>query len=162
MYHRALLIRVSGGNHNLVTSRRRSRDRNLRVTLWGSCGRPATRSPFHVSPPDKATPPTATNRKKPGVAFWATVVLAVVLLYVASFGPACWISSRTNAGAAAVSTVYRPLTWGKSKSERIADAIDWYSGFGSADGWAWVELEVANNTIWQWQLQPTSSTMGMM
>jgi hypothetical protein len=32
------------------------------------------------------------DRKKPGVAFWATVVVVVVLAYVASFGPANWWS----------------------------------------------------------------------
>jgi hypothetical protein len=35
-----------------------------------------------------------SNRKNPGVAFWATVVVVVALLYVASFGPACWYLSR--------------------------------------------------------------------
>jgi hypothetical protein len=35
--------------------------------------------------------------KKPGVAFWATVVVVVVLVaYPLSFGPACWITSRLN------------------------------------------------------------------
>jgi hypothetical protein len=32
-----------------------------------------------------------TSRKKPGVAFWATVVVVVVLVaYPLSFGPVCW------------------------------------------------------------------------
>ena len=31
--------------------------------------------------------------KKPGVAFWATVVVAGLVLYVASFGPACWLAA---------------------------------------------------------------------
>jgi hypothetical protein len=32
-----------------------------------------------------------SNRKKPGMAFWATVLMAVVLIgYPLSFGPACW------------------------------------------------------------------------
>jgi hypothetical protein len=32
-----------------------------------------------------------TSRKNPGVAFWATVVVVVVLVaYPLSFGPACW------------------------------------------------------------------------
>jgi hypothetical protein len=36
-----------------------------------------------------------TSRKKPGLAFWATVVVVVVLVaYPLSFGPACWITSR--------------------------------------------------------------------
>jgi hypothetical protein len=37
-----------------------------------------------------------TDRKKPGVAFWATVVFALPVLYILSFGPACWIASRTE------------------------------------------------------------------
>jgi hypothetical protein len=33
--------------------------------------------------------------KKPGVAFWATVVVVVVLIgYPLSFGPACWLTSQ--------------------------------------------------------------------
>jgi hypothetical protein len=36
-----------------------------------------------------------TDRKKPGVAFWATVVLAALLVgYPLSFGPACWLTSQ--------------------------------------------------------------------
>jgi hypothetical protein len=30
------------------------------------------------------------DRKKPSVAFWATVVVVVVFAYVLSVGPACW------------------------------------------------------------------------
>jgi hypothetical protein len=36
-----------------------------------------------------------TDRKKPGMAFWATVVVVVALLaYLLSFGPACWLSAK--------------------------------------------------------------------
>ncbi len=35
-----------------------------------------------------------TDRKKPGVAFWAIVVVAGLVLYLASFGPASWLASR--------------------------------------------------------------------
>src|SRR5579864_4222092 len=35
------------------------------------------------------------DRKNPGLAFWATVVVVVVLLYPVSFGPACGLASRT-------------------------------------------------------------------
>jgi hypothetical protein len=34
------------------------------------------------------------SRKKPGVAFWATVVVAALIAYPVSFGPACWLTSR--------------------------------------------------------------------
>jgi hypothetical protein len=53
-----------------------------------------------------------TDRKKPGVAFWATVALAVVLAgYPLSFGPACWISSRWSGSDLAFQTTFRPLVW---------------------------------------------------
>jgi len=32
-----------------------------------------------------------SDRKKPGVAFWTTVVVVVVVTYVASSGPAAWL-----------------------------------------------------------------------
>jgi hypothetical protein len=48
-----------------------------------------------------------TDRKKTGVAFWATVVLVAVLAYPLSFGPACWIASRTE--SCNVSDFYLPL-----------------------------------------------------
>ena len=36
-----------------------------------------------------------TDHKRPGVAFWATVGLVVVLVgYPLSFGPACWMVDR--------------------------------------------------------------------
>jgi hypothetical protein len=43
-----------------------------------------------------------SDRKKPDVAFWVTVVVVVVLALPISFGPACWITSRMNFGAPAV------------------------------------------------------------
>jgi hypothetical protein len=51
-----------------------------------------------------------TSRKKPGIAFWATVVVVAVLVgYPLSFGPACWIATRTGAGYTAVCIIYWPL-----------------------------------------------------
>src|SRR5262245_29364126 len=56
-----------------------------------------------------------TDRNKPGVAFWATVVVVVVLVaYPLSFGPACWITSRVYASGEPVVTnramfVYLPF-----------------------------------------------------
>jgi hypothetical protein len=54
-----------------------------------------------------------TDRKKPGVGFWATVVVVVGLLYVASFGVWC----RFNRGgpgiikAASYIWPYYPMFW---------------------------------------------------
>ena len=44
-----------------------------------------------------------------GFGFWALAVSAIVLLYPASFGPACWISQRAEIDAAVVSAVYQPV-----------------------------------------------------
>jgi hypothetical protein len=50
------------------------------------------------------------DRKKPGVAFWATVVVVVVLLaYPLSFGPACWLGDRNVIPEFVLRFAYRPL-----------------------------------------------------
>jgi hypothetical protein len=49
------------------------------------------------------------KRRKPGVAFWATVVLSLPVLYVLSFGPATWACSRGIGNRDALLAVYRPL-----------------------------------------------------
>jgi hypothetical protein len=54
------------------------------------------------------------ERKKPGVAFWATVVLVAVLAYPLSFGPACWLCSRIERGAGVASVACQPLKAGKT------------------------------------------------
>jgi hypothetical protein len=51
----------------------------------------------------------AEAKKKVGVAYWATVVVVVGLLYIASFGPACWLTSRTGNGKNALPIMYRPV-----------------------------------------------------
>jgi hypothetical protein len=87
-----------------------------------------------------------SDRKKPGVAFWATVVVVCLpIAYVLSFGPACWISSRTCAKftprsrrghyyVPVLGTVYWPLLQLAGRT-RIAS---WYSTLGAEKGW---ELE---------------------
>jgi hypothetical protein len=80
-----------------------------------------------------------TDRKKPGVAFWTTVVLVVVsLLYVLSFGPACWITSRCSLRGAWISTAYRPLIWSmETGPDAVSTALVWYSLAGVSQGWGW-------------------------
>ena len=99
-----------------------------------------------------------SDRKKPGVAFWATVVVTVVLVgYPLSFGPACWITSRLDRGASAVQIGYRPMTCMMSASERVAHALDWYARLGAAEGWFWARMlytdSVPNKWEWTWQDQ---------
>jgi hypothetical protein len=88
-----------------------------------------------------------TDRKLPTAGFWITVALVAVLVgYPLSIGPACWISSRAQAGESLVSTVYRPLRWGMKQSEQIASAINWYSKLGSANDYSWF-----SENGWTWR-----------
>jgi hypothetical protein len=79
-----------------------------------------------------------TSRKKPGVAFWATVVLVVLLVvYPLSFGPACWISSRIKAHEKFVDGFYQPvLRLASSSPAWLRRGALWYSavGVGPRDG----------------------------
>ena len=63
---------------------------------------------------------TDDQKKQPGVAFWATVVVVVVLVaYPLSFGPACWWMSRSvlvgvggsgnNYTMRFIPAIYRPI-----------------------------------------------------
>jgi hypothetical protein len=81
-----------------------------------------------------------TDQKKSGVAFWATIGVVVLLVaYPLSFGPACWVVSRANAGADWVQFCHRPIISGLSINEtRLSAVIQWYSRLGAAPGWKWV------------------------
>jgi hypothetical protein len=97
-----------------------------------------------------------SDRKQPGVAFWTTIVVVVPVLYVLSFGPACWISSRRPVGtgetsarsAKIVSIAYRPMMWTYDISPKfIRRGITWYSGVGSDPWWGWTKADIWANLI---------------
>jgi hypothetical protein len=53
---------------------------------------------------------TDRAHKKPGVAFWATVLVVVALVaYPLSFGPACWVTSRQDSPYPVLNGMYGPL-----------------------------------------------------
>ncbi len=97
-----------------------------------------------------------SDRKKPGMSFWATVAVVVVLLaYPLSFGPACWITSRTNVGATAIPVLYRPLTWAMSaESNTTINRVSmWYAKAGAAENWEWGPVwnpDAARHVGWKW------------
>jgi hypothetical protein len=91
---------------------------------------------------------------------WATQTLAAVVvvpvLYVASFGPACWVVSRTGIGIQAIPTIYLPVITRMNGAGTIetnvsiaftpprntlqfypSDAISRYAKLFAASGWCW-------------------------
>lgn len=77
------------------------------------------------------------DRKKPGVALWATVALVVVLLYVASIGPATWLEGRYGSGDSddILSIAYRPVIWTAYRCpEFLQNALTWYLSIGLRAG----------------------------
>lgn len=52
-----------------------------------------------------------SDRKKPGAAFWATVALVAMLLYVASFGPALRFVAGKRLRRQVIEQVYWPLLY---------------------------------------------------
>jgi len=77
-----------------------------------------------------------TSRKHPSVALWITVALLVVVpvLYIASFGPACWISERNGIGERAVSKVFWPIVWVAETNPRATKVVLWYASLGVTSG----------------------------
>jgi hypothetical protein len=68
-----------------------------------------------------------TDKKKAGIAFWATVVFVAAVVYVLSLGPAAWLSERRLLSNPAMTTIYAPVfavyDHGPSPIRR---ATDWY------------------------------------
>jgi hypothetical protein len=75
-----------------------------------------------------------SDRKKPGVAFWATVALVVVLAYPASYGPAEWIFARgllPRSISPALGWIYFPMLRLRVDGPKaVREAINWYYGAG--------------------------------
>ena len=80
------------------------------------------------------------DSKKPGVAFWAIVVVIVALLYPASYGPAIALYSRDRLpdwAAWNFWSVYAPMGWMSTSSPQpIRRAFRWYQDRWTPDDWA--------------------------
>jgi len=87
--------------------------------------------------------------------FWIIAAL-VPVLYVASFGPACWISSRMNAGASLLPITYLPLVYrsflgmdGINDESAVDRALIWYAEIGAADQWHWCMVPSVKSGAWE-------------
>jgi hypothetical protein len=74
-------------------------------------------------------------RKRAGAGFWVTVVVVAVLIgYPLSFGPACWLSERTVVGSRAISIAYQPLLGLWMRTQLLGRGIAWFALVGTKDG----------------------------
>jgi hypothetical protein len=94
------------------------------------------------------------KRKNPGLPFWVTVALvAVLVLYPLSFGPACWIASRTEWLRPTVPIVYKPMTFIVDIGpQRLDDFVWWYSNLYSADHWYFTSWKDPRDSSRYWEL----------
>jgi hypothetical protein len=88
------------------------------------------------------------NSRKPTAGFWITVALVAVLVgYPLSFGPACWISSRSGIGVSVVNSAYQPmLGLAFNGPDVIQRGTLWY-GKLMADG-RWTVVYVSGRCKW--------------
>ena len=97
------------------------------------------------------------DRKKPGVGFWATVAVVVVLVaYPLSWGPAHLIECRLNRPWAwcMMHSAYRPLALLCSRSDWATCAAFWY-----ADLCGWQRPRIASGFYLPPGFEPESAAM---
>ena len=72
-----------------------------------------------------------SSPKKPGVAFWATVVVVVALTYPLSFGPACRLACGHHAIVKSLCYFYWPLVSAAKgcQSDWPENALQQYGAF---------------------------------
>jgi hypothetical protein len=80
-----------------------------------------------------------TSPRKPTAGFWITVALIAVLVgYPLSFGPACWITSRSMTNGDWISRAYAPTIWAWNNCEDpVWDIISHYAFLGASPDWVW-------------------------
>jgi hypothetical protein len=90
------------------------------------------------------------NRRERWAKWTLTAAIGVPALYVASFGPACWVSSRLNTESEApvISIVYRPVTWAFAEPRygagpppgKLEMGLRHYAGLFAKPGWLWMSI----------------------
>lgn len=84
-----------------------------------------------------------SRRRKRAVLSMCAAILGLAL-YVLSFGPACWISSRAEAAADFLPAAYAPLLGCISDNcdTPLCYAVFRFAQIGAAPGWEWTETYV--------------------
>ena len=74
------------------------------------------------------------NRRERWAKRTAVALVAALVGYPISFGPACWIGSRTGIGNGALAVVYQPLLRLCMRNTWPGDVSWWYAKIGTKDG----------------------------
>jgi hypothetical protein len=75
------------------------------------------------------------NRRERWAKWILVGVVGLPVLYVASFGPACWISSRLQPSGEIVSTVYSPIIPAMLQGPvAVQSVLTYYAAFGIPGG----------------------------
>lgn len=68
--------------------------------------------------------------------FAGVVLMLLPALYVAAFGPACWVSSHSGSGVRVVEFVFQPLLRLSIEGpEEIKEYVYGYARLGAKEGW---------------------------
>lgn len=93
------------------------------------------------------------TRKHSSASVWITATLVAMLVgYPLTMGPACWISSRIG-GEKIVSTAYRPVVNVCATTSMMKSAVYWYSNLAAQENWHWIKVDwddASSPPRWRW------------
>ena len=92
------------------------------------------------------------NRRERWAKWMLAGVVALPILYVASFGPVCWITSRANVECHALGVCYQPLASAMWRIESWGATLDAYSRLYAAPNWVWTRIDSQYGTAYFWSL----------
>jgi hypothetical protein len=91
-----------------------------------------------------------SDDRKPLWPWIVALLVGLPVMYVLSFGPACWTASRISAGASALPAFYRPITWVMWRNDRVMEAMNWYAECGSTGSWHWIGAGDSEASTFYW------------
>ena len=104
--------------------------------------------------------PSMSDERKPVWPWIVAPLIGLPVLYVVSFGPACWMGERMNAGVHAVSIVYRPIIRFTHKSSHARRVALRYASLGMTNGRSPV---IVNDEIdWSGNVHDSAALMALI
>ena len=91
-----------------------------------------------------------SDDRKPLLPWIVTLLIGLPVIYVASFGPACWLTDEAIVPDAVTHRVFGPLAWAAARCPNsIRHALVEYCEIGRPErgfvGTGWIMIEVAHS-----------------